>query len=219
MRWQRSARGSRIRAANTARSAQSRRGLGLVRRCTATRAAARAARCPWWRTGRPSSKTSLSTCRRADAAAAASRRGTCPTTEAADHRCSQRVQRSGTPQGACGAGRPAIDGRAQAPDCPLRVHNGVADSRSRGAELSTVDVSWRNVSMGSVAPTGSIAAAEQRQPDQHPNKHEIGSRGPRSHRASGARTRAGRGARCPSRHLLGQRTGSVRVHRYRGELA
>ena len=54
----------RISAANTARSAQSRRGRGLVRRSTATSCRSTSSSMFLVEDGRPSSKTSLSTCRK-----------------------------------------------------------------------------------------------------------------------------------------------------------
>jgi hypothetical protein len=96
-RWQRSDRGSRwIRAANTARSAQSRRGRGLVRRSTATSCRSTSSSMSLVEDGRPSSKTSLSTCRksryssRSDTAAIMPDRRRPPITAG-----QQRVPRSG----------------------------------------------------------------------------------------------------------------------------
>src|SRR4051794_40007802 len=90
-RWLRSARGNRrISAANTARSAQSRRGRGLVRRRTATS----------WRSTRsstslapdlrPSSTTSPSTCRKIKYSNRNDTLGSCPTSH---HRWSTRQPR------------------------------------------------------------------------------------------------------------------------------
>ena len=63
------------------------------------RAAARAVRCPWWRTGGPAARPASAPAGRADTAAAATRRRSCPT---ADDRRSPLVsgvcRRSGTPQ-------------------------------------------------------------------------------------------------------------------------
>ena len=97
-RWQRSARGSRrIRPANTARSAQSRCGLGLVRRSTATSCRSTSNSMSFVEDGRRSSTTSLSTCRKSRCS---SRSGVA--TIMPDHRrpitaAQQRVRRIGTP--------------------------------------------------------------------------------------------------------------------------
>jgi hypothetical protein len=73
-RWQRSARGNRpTSAAKTARSAQSRRGRGLVRAGWRPRAAARGARRPWWRTCGPSVGPTRAPAERSSIATAAAR--------------------------------------------------------------------------------------------------------------------------------------------------
>ena len=79
-RWQRNVRGSRrMRAANTARSAQSRRGLGLVRRSTETSCRSTSSSMSLVEDGRLRSKTNLSTCRKSRYSSAATRRRSCPT--------------------------------------------------------------------------------------------------------------------------------------------
>jgi hypothetical protein len=95
----RSAWGSRrIRAANTARSAQPRRGLGLVRRSTATSCRKMSSSTSLVEDVRPISRTSPSTCGRSDRASAATRRRSCQPSKTADHRWSAtRGPSSGKP--------------------------------------------------------------------------------------------------------------------------
>ena len=96
----RSARGSRwMRAANTARSAQSRRGRWGCGGARRPRAAARGARCPWWRTCGPSVGPTRAPDGRSSTASGATRR---------DHvrpgRSNPLVSdpcQIGTPQGTC----------------------------------------------------------------------------------------------------------------------
>src|SRR4051794_8083348 len=111
-------------AAKTARSAQSRRGVGLVRRSTATS----------WRNSssstslvdalRPNSKTSLSTCRKIRYSNRSDTAGSCPTTRTAGQRWSAASK-------AFDVGRPAGRRRQGAARCLLSegTHESLKASR------------------------------------------------------------------------------------------
>ena len=91
----------RMRAANTARSAQPRRGLGLVRRSTETSCRSTSSSMSLVEDGRLRSKTNLSTCRKSRYSSAATRRRSCPTSGKPPITCcSAACATFGTPQGA-----------------------------------------------------------------------------------------------------------------------
>jgi len=148
-RWARILAGSRrIKAARTARSAQSKRGLGLVRRSTATSCRNTSSSTSLVEAVRPSSKTSPRTCwkirysSRSDTAAIMpGHRRRPPITAAQPH-----VPRSGTPQG---PGR----GRARRHHRAARDRAGRADHRRRLQRCRR----WAGHSSG--APRGNLGMA------------------------------------------------------------